>query len=140
MISTYSWLSPSPPLISIYFNGLYNGEGLSAGGGPILHVESSSHFILPRQGLDSFSKPFSLISNPSLLIIAKHTLISQIKKGRKKPLVFTCPSCFTPLLLPLTVKGLKTIVYTMLSLLQLQFPLQIFHQTLPLPSTATIFI
>lgn len=96
-----------------YLHGLYNKEYLLAGGGvsiPPYGIQLSFHF---RQGLNSFSKPFSLVNKPSLLIVPKHILICQIKKG-KSSFVPTFPSCSTLLLFPFTVKCLKIVIYTIL--------------------------
>lgn len=87
---------------------------------PLPGVQLSFHVVLAGT-LGSTS----LISSASLLLIPKHALTSSNSKERHS-LLPTCPSCFTLLLLfPFMVKGLKTIVPTMLSLLEFQFPLQI---------------
>lgn len=77
---------------------------------PPYGIQLSFHF---RQGLNSFSKPFSLVNKPYLLIVSKHILICQIKKG-KSSFVPTFPSCSTLLLFPFTVKCLKMVIYTIL--------------------------
>lgn len=113
---------PPPARISIYFHGLTVGKAFEQGEGP--SSAKNPALISSCLGRD-FREP-SLISNASLLLIPKHALISQnSKEERETSLLPTCPSCSPRLLFPFTVKGLKTIVHTMLSLLEFQFLLQI---------------